>query len=141
MLDKYKLIGGLSDKLIEETVPGSIQRRRLYAKIVWANVFTCIHAVGEKSAWDIVSVGSDFDGMIVPFETYPRANEMIDLANDLLYFLKNPEPIFDIFSKEDIEKLMYGLSAEEIMQKFMYQNGLDFAIRNLNSNSSTKIDK
>jgi microsomal dipeptidase-like Zn-dependent dipeptidase len=141
MLDKYKLIGGLSEKLIEETVPGSIQRRRLYAKIVWANVFTCIHAVGEKSAWDIVSVGSDFDGMIVPFETYPRANEMIDLANDLLYFLKNPEPIFDIFSKEDIEKLMYGLSAEEIMQKFMYQNGLDFAIRNLNSNSSTKIDK
>jgi hypothetical protein len=66
---------------------------------------------------------------------------MIDLANDLLYFLKNPEPIFDLFSKEDIEKLMYGLSAEEIMQKFMYQNGLDFAIRNLNSNSSTKIEK
>ena len=141
MLDKYKLIGGLAEKLIEETVPGSIQRRRLYAKIVWANVFSCIKAVGEQSAWDIVSVGSDFDGMIVPFETYPRANEMIDLANDLLYFLKNPEPIFELFTKEEIEKLMFGLSPEEIMLKFMYQNGLDFAIRNLNSNTLSDLDK
>jgi microsomal dipeptidase-like Zn-dependent dipeptidase len=138
MLDKYKLIGGLADKLIEETVPGSIQRRRLYAKIIWANVFSCIKAVGKKSAWDIVAIGSDFDGMIVPFETYPRANEMVDLANDLLFFLRNPEPIFDLFSKEDIEKLMFDFSPEEIMQKFMYQNGLDFAVRNLNSNSITK---
>jgi microsomal dipeptidase-like Zn-dependent dipeptidase len=135
MLDKYKLIGGLADKLIEETVPGSVQRRRLYAKIIWANVFSCIKAVGKKSAWDIVAIGSDFDGMIVPFETYPRANEMVDLANDLLFFLRNPEPIFDLFSKEDIEKLMFDFSPEEIMQKFMYENGLDFAVRNLNSNS------
>ena len=135
MLDKYKLIGGLAEKLIEETVPGSVQRRRLYAKIIWANVFTCIKAVGKQSAWDIVALGSDFDGMIVPFETYPRANEMVDLSNDLLYFLRNPEPVFDLFSKEDIEKLMFGLSPEEIMHKFMYQNGLDFAVRNLNSNT------
>lgn len=135
MLDKYKLIGGLGEKLIEETVPGSVQRRRLYTKIVWANVFSCIKAVGKESAWDIVAIGSDFDGMIVPFETYPRANEMVDLANDLIYFLRNPETIFDLFSKEDIEKLMFDFSPEEIMQKFMYQNGLDFAVRNLNSNT------
>ena len=141
MLDKYKLIGGLCEKLIDETVPGSIQRKRLYAKIVWANVFTCIKAVGDKSAWDIVAIGSDFDGMIVPFETYPRANEMTDLANDLLYFLNNPEPIFELFTKDEIKTLMFGLSAEEIMQKFMYQNGLDFAVRNLNFNTIDLSEK
>jgi len=141
MLDKYKLIGGLCEKLIDETVPGSIQRKRLYAKIVWANVFTCIKAVGDRSAWDIVAIGSDFDGMIVPFETYPRANEMTDLANDLLYFLNNPEPIFELFTKDEIKTLMFGLSAEEIMQKFMYQNGLDFAVRNLNFNTIDLSEK
>jgi hypothetical protein len=58
-----------------------------------------------------------------------------------LYFLKNPEPIFELFTKEEIEKLMLGLSPEEIMMKFMYQNGLDFAIRNLNSNTLSDLDK
>lgn len=135
MLDKYRLIGDLAKKEIDATIIGSLQRRRLYAKIIWANTFSCIKAVGEKAAWDIVSVGSDFDGMIVPFETYPRANEMVDMANDLLYFLRNPEPIFNLFTKEDIEKLMFGLSPEEIMQKFMFENGFNFAVRNLDSNT------
>ncbi len=128
-------MGELAKKEVEATISGSIQRRRLYAKIIWANAFSCIKAIGEKGAWDIVSIGSDFDGMIVPFETYPRANEMVDLANDLLYFLRNPEDIFDLFTKEDVKKLMFGLSPEEIMQKFMYENGLNFAVRNLDANT------
>lgn len=135
MLDKYKLIGELGKKAIEETVEGSNQRRKLYVKIIWANAFTCIKAVGESAAWDIVSIGSDFDGMIVPFETYPRANEMVDMANDLLAFLREPEDIFNLFTKEEIKKLMFDFSPEEIMKKFMYENGMNFAVRNLDKNT------
>jgi len=135
MLDKYKVIGELGKKAIEETVEGSAQRRKLYAKIIWANVFSCIKAVGAPTAWDIVAIGSDFDGMIVPFETYPRSNEMVDLATDLLDFLKNPTDIFNLFTKEEIEKMMFDFSPEDILKKFMYENGLNFAVRNLDANT------
>lgn len=139
MLDKYKLIGELGKKAIEETVEGSAQRRKLYAKIIWANIFECIDAVGKASAWDIIAIGSDFDGMIVPFETYPRSNEMPDMAQDLLDFLQNPEDIFDLFSKEDIQRLMFDLSPEDILKKVMHENGLNFAIRNLDACQPTKV--
>jgi len=139
MLDKYRLIGELGKKAIEETVAGSAQRRKLYAKILWANIFECIEAVGKPSAWDIIAIGSDFDGMIVPFETYPRSNEMPDMAQDLLDFLKNPEDIFDLFSKEDIQRLMFDLEPEDILKKIMYENGLNFAIRNLDNALPSKV--
>lgn len=138
MLDKYKLIGDLGKKAIEETVAGSSQRRKLYTKILLANIFECIDAVGHQSAWDIVAIGSDFDGMITPFETYPRANEMPDMAQDFLDFLQNPDDIFDLFSKEDIKRLMFDLTPEEILKKIMYENGLNFAIRGLDACQPTK---
>jgi microsomal dipeptidase-like Zn-dependent dipeptidase len=132
MLEKYKLIGELGKKTIKKTIEGSSQRRKLYVKFIMANMFSCINAVKKPEAWNILSIGSDFDGLIVPFEIYPRANEMPDLAKDLYDFLKNPEPIFDLFSVDDIKKLMYDLSPEEILEKIMYKNGVEFAARNLN---------
>ncbi len=138
MLDKYRLVGEEGKKLLKDVIPGSAQSRKLYAKIMWANIFECIEAVDEKSAWDIVAIGSDFDGMIVPFDAYPRSNEMPKLAEDLLNFLKNPEPIFDLFTVEEIERLMFGYSPEEILQKLMFENGYNFAVRNLDKNTVAK---
>jgi len=138
MMDKYRLMGEKAKKAVDKTIPGSAQRRKLYAKIIWANIFECIEAVDKKSAWDIVAIGSDFDGMVTPFEIYPRANEFPDMTVDLLAFLKAPEAIFDLFSKEEIERLMFGYSPEEIIRKVMSENGLNFAIHNLNANSQIK---
>ena len=132
MLEKYKLIGELGNKAIRKSVEGSNQRRKLYVKFIMANILSCINAVNKADAWNIVSIGSDFDGLIVPFETYPRANEMVDLATDLYDFLKNPEAIFDLYSLEDVKKLMFDFTAEEILEKIMYKNGVEFATRNLN---------
>jgi microsomal dipeptidase-like Zn-dependent dipeptidase len=135
MLDKYRLVGEEGKKLLKDAIPGSAQSRKLYAKILWANIFECIEAINDKSAWDIIAIGSDFDGMIVPFESYPRSNEMPELAQDLFEFLENPDDIFDLFTKEEVEKLMFGYSPEEILKKVMYENGYEFAIRNLNANT------
>lgn len=138
MLDKYRLVGEEGKKLLKDAIPGSSQSRKLYAKILWANIFECIEAVDDKSAWDIIAIGSDFDGMIVPFESYPRSNEMPELAKDLLGFLQEPEALFDLFTKEEVEKLMFGYSPEELLRKVMFENGYEFAVRNLNSNSISK---
>jgi microsomal dipeptidase-like Zn-dependent dipeptidase len=131
MLDKYKLVGDLGKKAMDETVPGSIQRRQVYAKVIWANIFECIDAVKDKSAWDIVAIGSDFDGMITPFETYVKASDMPEMAADLLAYLKNPTDLFNLFTKEEIEQLMYGYTPEELIRKIFYENAYQFTLRNL----------
>ena len=133
MLDKYKLMGDLAKKEIDKTIAGSTQRRNLYMQVWFANILACIKAVDKKEAWDIVCIGSDFDGMIVPFETYPRANEMPDMVKDMYDFLKNPTDIFDLYTADEVKRLMFGYTPEEIIYKFMYKNAYDFALRNLPS--------
>lgn len=131
MLDKNKLVGDLGKKAYDETIPGSVQRRKVAVKILWMNIFACIRAVNERSAWDIITIGSDFDGMISPFEFYPRSNEMPDMAADMLDFLKNPSDIFNLFTKSEVERLMFGYTPEEIMRKVFFDNAYQFALRNL----------
>jgi len=136
MLDKYRLMGNKAKKAVEQTVEGSAQRRKLYVQVIMANVFATVKAVNEPSAWDILALGSDFDGMIAPFECYASSADMPLLAQDLYAFLQEPEAIFDLFTKEEVEALMFDLSPEEIIRKFMYENGRNFALRNLPSYSS-----
>ena len=130
MLDKNRLMGGLSKKAYDATVAGSTQRRQLAVKVIWLNFFTCVKAVNQASAWDILSIGSDFDGMITPFEFYPRANEMPDMAADMYAFLQNPTDLFDI-PQAEVKRLMFGLTPEDIMRKVMFDNAYQFALRNL----------
>ncbi len=131
MLDKYKLMGDLAKKEIDQTIEGSTQRKNLYMQVLFANILTCIKAVDKKEAWDIVCIGSDFDGMIVPFENYPRANEMPDMVKDMYDFLKNPTNIFNLFTAAEVKRLMFGYTPEEVIYKFMYGNAYNFAILNL----------
>ncbi|WCL80190.1 membrane dipeptidase [Saprospira sp. CCB-QB6] len=136
MLDKYRLMGNKAKKAVGETVEGSAQRRKLYVQVIMANVFATVKAVNEPSAWDILALGSDFDGMIAPFECYASSADMPVLAQDIYAFLSEPEAIFDLFTKEEVEALMFDLSPEEILRKFMYENGRNFALRNLPKSQS-----
>jgi hypothetical protein len=82
---------------MKETIPGTIQRRKVNLKIILANIFSAVKAHGKKEVWNHIAIGSDFDGMIVPFETYANSAQLDDLAQDLYQFLSKPAPIFDLF--------------------------------------------
>ncbi len=131
MLDKYKLCGKRGKKLMKETIPGTIQRRKVNLKIILANIFSAVKAHGKKEVWNHIAIGSDFDGMIVPFETYANSAQLDDLAQDLYQFLSKPVPIFDLFTEEELKKLMFGLTAEQIVKKIMSENAIAFTLRNL----------
>lgn len=131
MLDKYKLMGERATKEIDKTVQGSVERRKFYVKVIAANMLEAVEAVGKKSGWDIIALGSDFDGMITPFEIYQRSNDMPELARDLEAFFENPSDVFDLFTKEEVKEMMFGYSAKEIVRKVMYENGFNFAVHAL----------
>ena len=122
MLDKYKLVGSLGVATYRKAIVGSNERRQAYVKAIWANFFAAVSAVNRRSAWDILCFGSDFDGMITPYETYAKASDTPDLANDLLQFLQSPTDIDTLFTHKELKRLMFGLSPNEIMKKIMQTN-------------------
>lgn len=130
-LDKYVLGGRLAKNEIENTVAGTVQRRKACVKLFLANVFTVVDKVGKASAWNIVSVGSDFDAMREPLEPYPSAEYLPDLASDIQEFLERPEDIGSLFTAKRIKELMYSYSAAEITEKIMSRNAIEFIRKNL----------
>ena len=129
MLDKYKINGNLGKKLLKKTEEGSIQRKELYIKIIAANILQVVHCIKDKKAWDIISIGSDFDGMISAIEFYDTSSSFPTLREDLIQFFSNPTDIFDVFSKTQIENYLYDYTAEEVVNKIMGKNATDFTYK------------
>jgi len=71
--------------------------------------------------WDILSIGSDFDGMINPVDSFIIADEFKDLRSALAKYMPGL-PDFDLCAQ--------GLSIDEILDKIMYDNALEFVLRN-----------
>ena len=143
-LDKTVVAGQLALNEIKNTQPNSIQRRRACVKIFLANVFTVVDVIGNRRAWDLICVGSDYDDMLEPLDPYPTAEFLPELANDIIDFLNRPEDIGDLFSarrrgdenKNDFERLMFDYTPEEIAKKIMYQNARKFIQANLDETST-----
>lgn len=131
MLDKNKILGDLAKKAYDDIVPGSFARRKTATKIILMNFFAAVKTIGNKAAWDILCFGSDFDGMIIPFESYSKSAEFPDMAADLYDFFKNPSELFDFMSKDEVQKLMFDLTPEELIEKIMFKNAYEFTLRHL----------
>ncbi len=127
ILDRYRLIGGVVGRQIEETEDYSDERKMIYLKSIALNLLYIVEQAGNREGWNRICIGSDFDGAINSFEMYDTAEKMPLLYQDLKAFFENPpEDIFGKYTKEDIEKLMHGYSATEIVDKVFSSNAIDF---------------
>jgi microsomal dipeptidase-like Zn-dependent dipeptidase len=126
MLDKYRCGGALGNELVDESREGSIQRRRAYIHLLVANMLEVVDVIKCKEAWDIISLGTDFDGMINAMETYDQAIKLPTLRDDLISYFEDPEDIFDLFPKRKVQRYMFGMGAEEIVNKVMGGNLIAF---------------
>lgn len=108
--------------------------RRFYVKLFMANVFYIVHKGGKK-AWDHITLGSDYDGIMDPFDIYRTGNEFSTLMGDILNFLEKPEDL-DILprplSKEGVKILMHGYQPSEIVDKIAFGNTERFLERYFN---------
>lgn len=131
MLDKYRIMGDKTTKRFKKTVPGSTQRRQILIEVLLANMLTVVETIDDATGWDIICMGSDFDGLIQAFDTYVTAEDYPRLAKDLEDFLANPKPVLDLYSVKEVKCYMYDLTAKEIVHKVMLDNVKRFAERNL----------
>lgn len=117
-------------KHLEETL------RREYMRLVMSNIFQIISVINHKRAWSRIMIGSDYDGIMNPFDIYPKTSYFQRFIYDLQAYLENP---FDlIIYKNDkettlkigqIKELMFGLTPEAIADMIAIKNFENFIER------------
>ncbi|MEM7101974.1 MAG: membrane dipeptidase [Bacteroidota bacterium] len=130
-LNQYLCSGEQVTRDYNKTVPGSRQAREVHLKSILANIFKVVEVIGKRDAWDVISIGSDFDATMLPYPTYASAKDMPDLINDVYEFLYEPVNIFDLYSATDIKRMMWGLTPEIIVNKIFHENATNFVSTHL----------
>ncbi len=119
MVDKTKLGGGkffasLSKLKSDQAIKDA------YLKIIWDNIFQVVDVVGDKSGWDIITIGSDYDGAISHIKSYDSAATMPTLYDDLRNYLHEHK-----YQKQ----LWFDYEPTEILNKIFQSNTMDFCER------------
>ena len=120
IIDKGKLGGGAFLKKADKTT-NDIKRKEMYMKLIWDNLFQVIRATNSKSAWDVFTLGTDYDGAINHVDFYDDATKLPNLFQDMYEYLD---------STNYEKKLWHGYKPEELLDKLFRTNAMDFLERN-----------
>ncbi len=133
MFDKGVIGGGQVQQIAKQT-HNLKKKRDLFTKLLLDNIFQVVEAVGEKSAWDIIGIGSDFDGAITHIDHIYDATRFPDLQYDLVDYLERTG-----YRQE----LWYGYTPQELVNKVMQENAMAHLRQNMKraTSSSTREDK
>ncbi len=116
------------------------EENMLHVQMFLTNIYHVIQVVFKnlgENAWNLITLGSDMDGVIDPFDNYNTASSLTQFRDDikdyLMVYADIPEAykIRDLFTKngiisyETFHSLNQGLSFQEIMDRIFYKN-LDF---------------
>lgn len=139
------LIGLNFDKNVLSHKPHELSRKEIesWTKEQWAQLFVdnllgMVEAAKKivpnlnATIWDIFAMGSDFDGFINPVNCFPTAASFPFLEPVLVKLLD---------SSSKFKQLSFGISAQDVVSKFMGQNAINFLKKHYNSNSNSQISK
>lgn len=141
-LDKIQLTReSKASQLLAEKLDGTAEQRSAALQILLAHVFRCIHAVQDKDMWNHIGISTSFDGVNRPFPMYDTAAELTQLRKDIVGFLETPQPIFDLYTEEQVEQFMYDYTAEEIVEKLFSTNALRVTRRQLQNLNQEKTQQ
>ena len=136
--DEKRIAGNKIIEIIKnDDTLGEVDLRTQYVKVLCANLFEIVKTVNSQKGWDLLSIGSDYDGLINHLDFYPTTANMPTVREDMLNFFKNPVEISQdgfnySLTLNEIKRLMFGLSAEEIIDKIFAGNAMTFLQNNFN---------
>ena len=137
-LDEKRIAGNNIIEVIKnDDTLSEVDLRMQYVKVLCANMFEIVKTVNTVKGWDLLSIGSDYDGLINHLDFYPTTADMPTLKKDMLNFLKKPteksQAGFNYkLTLAEINRLMFGLSAEDIIDKIFAGNVMAFLKNNFN---------
>jgi microsomal dipeptidase-like Zn-dependent dipeptidase len=114
MLDKGNL-GGVNAVQKISALDDVIKQKEEFCKLFWDNAFQIVKAVGDKSGWDIIALGSDFDGSITHLDPYETSSKLPEFKTDLIEFLEMHDYQKDLWYKYKPERLVHKIMQENTM--------------------------
>ena len=116
MMDKG-LLGSLTTIEKIRQIADSEAKHEAYVQLVLNSVFHIVKTIGKRAAWNTISIGTDYDGLITHIDPYDSAAKLANLHQDLLSYLK----------KYNYQKdLWFGYEPEEMVYKIMNGNAMKF---------------
>lgn len=116
ILDKTVLGGGEFLKKLKNAKTES-RKKKMMLKLLWKSIFQLIQGIGQKSAWDIIAIGSDYDGAITHIDQYYSSECFPQLKTDLISYLEE--------TKLE-EALWFGYTPKQLVDRIMTRNPLRF---------------
>ncbi len=114
----------------------SIQLRDLYIKLLWSNIYHVVKTVQDQrgaDGWGMLSFGTDFDGLIDPFDSYAEVTGFKNLKEDMIEYLKSGKEILvsengteKTLPGEEVWSLLDGKQPEERLNQIMFDNPRQF---------------
>ena len=130
-LERDRLMGKEFQRRYDEAIPNSADRRRIAVQALVGNICKAIHMSNDIEAWNMLSISSQFDNHARHLDVFDSSSDMATLYRDLLEFFENPTDIEGLYSVKEIKDFMYNFTPQEIVDKIMYENALNFIERNL----------
>jgi len=116
MMDKGNL-GGIN-RLQEISAMENLQQKTdAFSELIWENIFQVIRAVQKPTAWDIIGIGTDFDGMISHVDVYQDAESFSAMQRNLTEYLDKTQLH---------KKLWYHYKPHELVSKVLRENTVAF---------------
>lgn len=132
-IDLKRLIGKKYEKELKKPKDAE-SRLRLSCEVVWANIFTAVGLLNNKAAWDLLCIGSDYDGIVTYLPEVKTLAEYPTLKTKMKQVLDNGQ--FVAIDQVDVDgrkldsatrnALMFGYSSEEILDKVFTTNAVAF---------------
>ena len=107
------------------------------AEILLAQMLHIVNVCGGKESWNIICLGSDFDGMINSLDAFDSVEKYPALFEKIHERLTNETPILCIdwepyhlhdnattvlYTSQSVHNLKFGLTPDEIIEKIAYKN-------------------
>ncbi len=127
-----------SEKAREKVARYEMELKDHYLELLWSNIFHIVKIASDEArvmgkdpaeSWKIVALGSDYDGIVNPFNSYRDVLCFPELEEEMVNYLKSGKPINCAkegkavrLSPGEVEKLMFGHQPEVIVQSIFFDN-------------------
>ncbi len=103
------------------------KNRNEYLLSIISAFFHIVDVINEKKAWDMICIGSDFDGMIDALDDYVLASGFSKLKAQLMSFIGLTTNLEGIsIDAGRLSHLKFGYSNDVIINKIFHSNSMDF---------------
>lgn len=123
------IIGINFDQRILGVASKKDKSKKSHFDFIWNNIIAIVNVIlnsdelnedAKDKVWDLVALGTDFDGYIDPANDFPTAIEFSKFRDELTKMLSEPE---------NEKYLLNNLSAEQIAEKICFDNAYQFVLR------------